>query len=65
MNILTRMMSFLCSTQKQGKTKIGSEDLLMAIIEEPTSLAMKVLGQLGVDSVEIKYGILNECNKNQ
>ena len=51
--------------KKQGKTKIGSEDLLMAIIEEPTSLAMKVLGQLGVDSVEIKYGILNECNKNQ
>ena len=37
----------------------------MAIIEEPTSLAMKVLGQLGVDAVEVRYGILNECQKNQ
>lgn len=51
--------------KKQNKTKIGSEDLLLAIIEEPTSLAMKVLGQLGVDSVEVRYGIINECQKNQ
>ena len=51
--------------KKQNKTKIGSEDLLSAIIEEPSSLAMKVLGQLGVDAVEVRYGILNECQKNQ
>ncbi len=51
--------------KKQNKTKIGSEDLLSAITEEPSSLAMKVLAQLGVDAVEIKYGILNECSKNQ
>ncbi len=51
--------------KKQNKTKIGSEDLLFAIIEEPSSLAMKVLAQLGVDAVEIKYGILNECSKNR
>ena len=51
--------------KKQNKTRIGSEDLLSAIIEEPSSLAMKVLAQLGVDAVEIKYGILNECSKNQ
>ncbi len=50
--------------KKQNKTKIGSEDLLSAITEEPSSLAMKVLAQLGVDAVEIKYGILNECSKN-
>ena len=60
--VLERAWAF---AKKQNKTKIGSEDLLLAIIEEPTSLAMKVLGQLGVDAVEIKYGILNECNKNQ
>ncbi len=51
--------------KKQNKSKIGSEDLLSAIIEEPSSLAMKVLAQLGVDAVEIKYGILNECSKNR
>lgn len=59
--VLERAWTF---AKKQNKSKIGSEDLLLAIIEEPTSLAMKVLGQLGVDAVEIKYGILNECNKN-
>ena len=32
----------------------------MAIISEPSALAMKVLEQLGVDAVEIKYGILKE-----
>ena len=51
--------------KKQNKIKIGSEDLLLAIIEEQSSLAMKVLGQLGVDAVEVRYGILNECQKNQ
>lgn len=51
--------------KKQNKSKIDSEDLLLAIIEEPTSLGMKVLAQLGVDAVEVRYGILNECNKSR
>jgi hypothetical protein len=31
--------------------------LLLAITEEPGSVAMKVLDNLGVDAVEIKHGI--------
>ena len=39
---------------------LKSEELLLAITTEQNSLAMKVLEQLGVDAVEIKYGILKE-----
>ena len=46
--------------KKENKERIASEDLLMAIIADPSALAMKVLEQLGVDAVEIKYGILKE-----
>ncbi len=46
--------------QDAKRERIHSEDLLLAITSEPTSLAMKALGQLGVDAVEIKYGILKE-----
>jgi len=46
--------------KKENKERISSEDLLMAIIADPSALAMKVLEQLGVDAVEIKYGILKE-----
>ena len=52
------------SAKSENKIRIGSDNLLMAITEEPTSLAMKVLEQLGVDAVEIKYGILKEKNKS-
>lgn len=52
------------SAKSENKTRIGSDNLLMAIVDEPTSLAMKVLEQLGVDAVEIKYGILKEKNKS-
>lgn len=31
--------------------------MLLAIIDEPESLAMKALDQLGVDAVEIRHGI--------
>ena len=31
--------------------------MLLAILDEPNSLAMKALNQLGVDAVEIKHGI--------
>ncbi|MCR5266835.1 MAG: hypothetical protein K6E29_09635 [Cyanobacteria bacterium RUI128] len=46
--------------QDAKRERINSEDLLLAITTEHSSLAMKVLGQLGVDAVEIKYGILKE-----
>lgn len=46
--------------QDAKRERINSEDLLLAITTEQNSLAMKVLEQLGVDAVEIKYGILKE-----
>ena len=46
--------------QDANRERIHSEDLLLAIISEHSSLAMKALGQLGVDAIEIKYGILKE-----
>lgn len=45
------------SAKKNNKQKIEAVDLLTAIINEPESLAMRVLDSLGVDSVEIKQGI--------
>lgn len=45
------------SAKKSNKQKIEAVDLLLAIINEPDSLAMKVLDSLGVDAVEIKHGI--------
>lgn len=45
------------SAKKANKPKIEATDLLLAILDEPESLAMKALDQLGVDAVEIKHGI--------
>ena len=45
------------SAKKSNKQRIEAVDLLLAIIEEPNSLAMKVLDNLGVDASEIKHGI--------
>lgn len=45
------------SAKGANKSKIEAVDLLLAIIGEPSSLAMKALDQLGVDAVEIKHGI--------
>ena len=45
------------SAKKNNKQKIEAVDLLLAILEEPDSLAMKVLDSLGVDAVEIRHGI--------
>jgi len=50
--------------KKQGKQKFSSEHLLIAITGEKESIAMKVLENLGVDTLEIKQGILNELQKN-
>ena len=46
--------------KKCNKQKIEAVDLLFAILEEPTSLAMKALSQLGVDTLEIRHGINND-----
>ena len=47
---------------KKNKQKIEAVDLLLAILAEPDSLAMKVLNNLGVDAIEIKHGIQGlEC----
>jgi len=50
--------------QNAKRERINSEDLLLAITSEHNSLAMKALGQLGVDAVEIKYGILKEIEQD-
>lgn len=48
--------------KKLNKQKIEAADLLIAITEEPNSVAMKVLDNLGVDVVEIRHGI-NEAGR--
>ena len=48
------------SAKKDNKQKIEAVDILLAILDEPTSLAMKALNQLGADSVEIQHGIKND-----
>ena len=48
------------SAKKSNKQKIEASDLLLAILDEPTSLAVKALDQLGVDAVEIRHGIKND-----
>ena len=48
------------SAKKSNKQKIEAVDMLLAILDEPTSLAMKALDQLGVDAVEIRHGIKND-----
>lgn len=45
------------SAKKLNKQRIEAVDLLLAIIDEPDSLAMKVLDNLGVDAIEIRHGI--------
>lgn len=45
------------SAKNTGKQKIEAVDLLLAIVEEPNSVAMRALNQLGVDAVEIRHGI--------
>ena len=48
------------SAKKSGRTKIEATDLLLAILDEPDSLAMKALDQLGADAAEIRHGINND-----
>ncbi len=43
----------------QHKTRTTADDLLIAICNQPDSLAMKALSMLGVDALEIRQGIKN------
>ncbi len=49
--------------KKHNLTMISSANLLWAITQEPTALAMKVLENLGADTVEITQGILKELHE--
>ncbi len=48
------------SAKKSNRQKIEASDLLLAILDEPNSVAMKALDQLGADAVEIRHGIKND-----
>lgn len=50
-------------SKKFQSSRVKSEHLLLAITAEKDSMAMKVLGNLGVDVLEIRQGILNEIKK--
>lgn len=43
----------------QNKKKTTADDLLIAICNQPDSVAMKALSRLGVDALEIRQGIKN------
>ncbi|MCD7780286.1 MAG: hypothetical protein LUH05_06395 [Candidatus Gastranaerophilales bacterium] len=45
--------------KSQNKTKTTADDLLIAICNQPDSVAMKALSKLGVDALEIRQGIKN------
>ena len=45
--------------KSQNKTKTTADDLLLAICNQPDSVAMKALSKLGVDVLEIRQGIKN------
>ena len=45
--------------KSQNKTRTTADDLLIAICNQPDSIAMKVLSKLGVDVLEIRQGIKN------
>jgi ATP-dependent Clp protease ATP-binding subunit ClpA len=46
--------------KKYKKPKIESEHILLAIIKLKDCIAMKVLGNLRVDAIEIRQGILSK-----
>ena len=51
------------SAKNSNKQRIEASDLLLAIAEEPNSLAMKALDQLGVDAVEIRHGLQGQLKQ--
>ena len=46
--------------KSQNKTRTTADDLLIAICNQPDSIAMKALTKLGVDALEIRQGIKNK-----
>lgn len=46
--------------KSQNKNKTSADDLLIAICNQPDSIAMKALSRLGVDALEIRQGIKNK-----
>ncbi len=51
--------------KSQNKTKTTADDLLIAICNQPNSLAMKALSRLGVDELEIRQGIRNKLEASR
>ncbi len=49
----------------QNKTKTTADDLLIAICNQSSSVAMKALSILGVDELEIRQGIKNKLEKSR
>ena len=46
--------------KSQNKKRTTADDLLIAICNQPDSIAMKALSRLGVDALEIRQGIKNK-----
>lgn len=46
--------------KRTKRSRVGSEHLLLGITGEKDSIALKILENLGVDSLEIRQGIVNE-----
>ena len=46
--------------KSQKKKRTTADDLLIAICNQPDSVAMKALTKLGVDALEIRQGIKNK-----
>ena len=46
--------------KSQNKKRTTADDLLIAICNQPDSIAMKALTKLGVDALEIRQGIKNK-----
>lgn len=60
-----KVLAVAWSKAKKGKRqKVGSEHLLLAMTTEKESIALRVLENLGVDTLEIRQGILNEIRES-
>ena len=51
--------------KSNNKTRTNADDLLIAICNQPNSVAMKVLSRLGVDALEIRQGIKNRITNSK
>ena len=49
--------------KSQNKTRTTADDLLIAICNQPDSVAMKALSRLGADALEIRQGIKNRIEQ--